>query len=161
MDFFDRGQFPVVSTQAAVISTDFLRDTQITFVEGAAGQDTLFGWEVLAAARESAFTDQAYIMYYAERTDSVTNDVNIRYFEKALIMEAAQVKALRHYGLLEAYKHHHFDRFMNDWYLPRLGRLDLSDRKRAQDILGRISGLYGRVTSEVAARGKHRATTEG
>src|SRR5699024_4851516 len=42
-DFFAEGRFPVVSSQAAIIKTSFLRENNIEFVERAAGQDTLFG----------------------------------------------------------------------------------------------------------------------
>src|SRR5699024_10156238 len=46
-DFFAQGRVPVISSQAAIIKTRFLQENSIDFVEKAAGQDTLFGWEIL------------------------------------------------------------------------------------------------------------------
>src|SRR5699024_6720991 len=65
--YFERGKFPVISTQAAVIDRELFEDGALRFVERAAGQDTLFGWELLLKAGVGAFTTAAHLIYYAER----------------------------------------------------------------------------------------------
>lgn len=142
--FFEAGKFPVVSTQAAVISRAFLNDNHLRYVERAAGQDTLFGWEVLARAKSVVFTDRAHLIYYAERDGSVTNSVDVRYFEKCMIMESAQVDSLRKLDLLDLYRQHHLDNFISNWYLKRLDLVPESVQSRARDILTEIVDLYER-----------------
>src|SRR5699024_197304 len=103
-EFFDLGKFPVVSTQASVIRKSLLIAERITFVEKAAGQDTLYGWEVLGKASRSAFVDSAYILYFAEREGSVTNVLDPQYFWKCLELEKVQVPVLKGMEIFDAYK---------------------------------------------------------
>lgn len=146
--FFGAGKFPVVSTQAAVISREFLQDNNLRYVERAAGQDTLFGWELLARATSVLFTDRAHLIYYAERDGSVTNSVDVKYFEKCLIMESAQVTTLRELGLLDLYRQHHLDNFISNWYLKRLELVADADHGNARDILANIVELYDRQLTD-------------
>ena len=80
----ESGNFPTVSTQAAIISSAFLAQNKISFVPGALGQDTLFGWELLARASRVAFVSNVWLIYFAGRHGSVLNTVsesNSRKFE--------------------------------------------------------------------------------
>lgn len=142
--YFDRGRFPVVATQSAVISKKFLDSNRIRFVERSAGQDTLFGWELIAKARCAAFNGDAYIIYYADRSDSITNKIDKSYFEKKLILEREQVKFLKNSELFENFKDNHFDRFMKEWYLVKLRNIVKEDYSAAVDLLGKICDLYGK-----------------
>lgn len=141
--YFLRGKFPVVSTQCAVMEKRLFDEGGLRFVERAAGQDTLFGWELMLTAEHGAFTSEAHLIYYAERDGSVTNTVDTSYFRKKLIMEAAQVAALKRHGLLEAYRDHHFENFLRNWYLPKLESMPAEGREEARGILHQIVKLYG------------------
>src|SRR5699024_843100 len=103
LEFFESGFFPTVSTQAAIINRQSLIENKIEFVPNAVGQDTLFGWQVLLAAKNPVFTNAAFLLYYSERLTSVTNSVNANYFRKCLRRETAQVKWLKENSLLESY----------------------------------------------------------
>ncbi|MEY8569699.1 glycosyltransferase [Brevibacterium linens] len=140
--YFERGRFPVVSTQAAVMDKSLFDDGELRFVENAAGQDTLFGWLLLLKAGDGAFTNDVHLIYYAERTDSVTNSVDLAYFKKKLIMEQAQTEVLRDHNLIDQYVNHHFHNFLENWYLPKLRLVRSSDRDAAIDIVNQIAGLY-------------------
>lgn len=140
--YFERGRFPVVSTQAAVMEKSLFDDGELRFVEKAAGQDTLFGWLLLLKAGDGAFTNDVHLVYYAERTDSVTNSVDLTYFKKKLIMEEAQTEVLRGHNLIEQYVDHHFHTFLENWYLPKLRLVRSSDRDAAIEIVNQIAGLY-------------------
>ncbi|MHA2789457.1 glycosyltransferase [Corynebacterium sp. S7] len=142
-EFFEKGKFPVVSTQASVIRKAMLTNNNIRFVEKALGQDTLYGWEVLATARKIAFVDTAYIVYYADRSDSVTNKVDPEYFAKSLELERAQVSALEKLDLLEIYKDNHLDNFIRNWYLVKLRQTPEDNQASAKRTLQEIAGLYG------------------
>lgn len=141
--FFARGKFPVVTTQAAVLDSRMLRDNNIFFVEGAVGQDTLFGWEVLLNAHNPVFVDDAYLIYYAERSGSVTNSVDSRYFEKSLKLESKQVATLRKLNVLDYYVDHHLRNFFQNWYLPKLNELEVDEQRASRVYLEEISNLYG------------------
>jgi glycosyltransferase involved in cell wall biosynthesis len=146
--YLEEGRFPVVSTQAAVIRRQFLLDNQLRFVEGAAGQDTLFGWQVLAAAGRVAFTRNAFILYYHERQQSITNHVDARYFDKMLVLEREQLRWLEQEGLRDIYVDHHLDGYVRNWYLKQLERTPGSDLVKARQTLRSIVTLYG-VSPEI------------
>ncbi len=140
--YFNRGRFPVIATQSAVIEKRYLNQNKIRFVERSAGQDTLFGWELIAKATCGAFSGDPYIIYYADREDSVTNAVGISYFKKKLLLEKSQVIFLKNSGLFEIYRSNHFDRFMKDWYIVKLKKAPDSDYKECVDILREICIMY-------------------
>lgn len=141
--YFLRGKFPVVSTQCAVMEKRLFEGGSLRFVERAAGQDTLFGWELMLTAEHGAFTAAAHLIYYAERDGSVTNTVDTSYFRKKLIMETAQVEALTKHGLFEVYRDNHFENFFRNWYAPKLEGMAEEGREEAQGILRQIAELYG------------------
>ncbi|MCE3026009.1 glycosyltransferase [Salinicola sp. DM10] len=142
--YFDKGRFPVVATQSAVISKDLLKKNNIRFVESSAGQDTLFGWEVIASAECGGFNGDAYIVYYADRSDSITNRVDVSYFQKKLILEERQKRFLEESNLLESYLENKFDQFMNDWYLDKLSHVDFKIRDQCIEVLRDICSIYGK-----------------
>ena len=142
--YFDKGRFPVIATQSAVISKKLLNDHNIRFVEGSAGQDTLFGWELIANSKCGGFNGEAYIIYYADRSDSITNVVDIDYFNKKLILERQQVNFLQKNGLFESYIINHFDNFMKNWYFVKLNKVAENDYNNALSIISKICNMYGK-----------------
>jgi glycosyltransferase involved in cell wall biosynthesis len=152
-NYFERGRFPVVATQSAVISKDFLDSSKIRFVERSAGQDTLFGWELIANAKCGIFCGDAYIVYYADRSDSITNEVNVKYFEKKLILEKGQKLFLESNGLLDLYVKNHFDQFMENWYLNKLKFVAEDGIDACMDILEKICILYGKCLNNYLQKG--------
>lgn len=137
------GRFPVISSQASVISLQFLKDQKLRFIEGAVGQDTVFGWEILLKADRIVLCSKPYIVYYAERTGSVTNEANAEYFSKALIRERIQAKLLKEHGMIEQYKKYQLKPTMDEIYKPKLHYLDSGDREFAQRAIAEICRLYG------------------
>lgn len=146
--FLSKGIFPVISTQCAVISRDLLQRENLRFVEKAVGQDTLFGWELIFKARAGVFVDDAYLLYYADRSDSVTNAVGAKYFSRVLVNEVAKEKFLREEGLLGIYVESHMPNFVKNWYLPRLERVKQSEYHEARHKLAEILNLYGKTIDE-------------
>lgn len=134
--------FPIISTQAAVIDLAFLRRTAVDFVVGAVGQDTLFAYELLHHAGRVAVTGAAHIVYYAERESSVTNALNLRFFEKSVTLERVQVERLRKAGLLETYRQKKFAPFFSGWYMQKYKATAESVQPAAREMLLEISRLY-------------------
>lgn len=141
--FFGRNKFPVISTQCAVMHRRLFEDNKLGFVEKAAGQDTLFGWELVAFAGVGAFTGGAHLIYYAEREGSVTNAVDPEYFKKKVIMEKAQVKALKTHGILETFIDAQLDFFIREWYLKKLELVEDEQRAECEGMLADIIRMYG------------------
>lgn len=143
-EFFQKGIFPVVSSQAAVIDREFIHRNKIQFVEGAIGQDTFFGWELLARSHRAVFLSSAFIIYYAQRAGSVTNLIGTNFFKRCLSLEKVQSRMLGELGLLEYYLDHHYENFMKDWYIKRLDAVQSEERSECEDLLAEIASLYGR-----------------
>lgn len=143
-DFFESGRFPTVSTQAAVISKDFLLENDLTFVHGAIGQDTLFGWQVLHSAANPIFTREAHLIYFAERSDSITNSVGVNFFEKSLRREQAQVQWLKSNGLFKIYCDQKYDYFFDRWYKLKLKQVKPEDLDQSANYLRQIAALYNK-----------------
>lgn len=141
--FFNNGKFPVVSTQAGLINKKLFDDPSFRFVERSAGQDSLFGWELLCRAKKGAFTASSYLIYYAERDDSVTNMVDSNYFSKKLILEEAQVKILKKFDIYEYYKKFHLVHFLTNWYLIKLKVTPIEERRNSIEIIQKVHVLYG------------------
>lgn len=135
-------RLPLVSSQAAVISKQFLIRENIRFEKAAVGQDTLFGWEILLKAERFAFTDEVAIAYYSNRRGSVTNTVSLEFFERSLLREKAQVALLKEFALLDFYRARHLRRFVAEWYLPKLAEVDPGEAVSAAEILSEIVELY-------------------
>jgi len=143
--FFKKGKFPTIATQAAIINKEFLIQNDIRFIEKSAGQDTLFGWELLLKSPKIAFTNKAYLIYYAQREDSITNKIDLSYFDKKIILEKAQIALLSKFDLLDIYKEFHYENFLNNWYLKKLELIEDEEIKsQAIDKLNKICIMYGK-----------------
>lgn len=97
-----RSSFPTVSTQAALISTSLLRESKIRFVDRATGQDTLFGWEVLAVSKNTMFVDDTWLLYFSERKESVTNASDHDFLSRLYRRDIFLAKFACEYGLESA-----------------------------------------------------------
>lgn len=151
-EFFEQGRFPVISTQAAVMDRSLFTEDGLDFVEGAIGEDTLFGWEVVLTADAVAFSDAAHLIYYAGRAGSVTNLLDAGFFRKHLILEKERLQRLPRYGLLERYRTQHLDHYIQNWYRPRLEQVTAQDRAESEAVLAEILALYGPAASEQSAQ---------
>ncbi|ENU91168.1 hypothetical protein F971_03306 [Acinetobacter vivianii] len=135
-------KYPIISTQAFIAKKSLLQDNNILFIEKAVGQDTLFGHEVMGYSKGCIFTGSVYINYYAERAGSVTNTLDIRFFEKSLVLEKNQVSSLKKVGLYENYRDQKFPIFYEQWYLEKLKLVSPECEKGAKLILDEIKSLY-------------------
>ena len=134
--------FRAQSMQAAIMKRVFLEDAHLTFVEGALGQDTLYFYEMMAAA-ESAWAMRGKVFQgWSDRRGSVTNSIDIEFYRKYYLVELAQVEFLRHEGLLDDYRRLRLDSFMSGWYIERLHQVPLCQLSECARIVNEIKGLY-------------------
>lgn len=139
--FFSMGRFPTISTQAAIISRKLLLRSGLRFVEGAVGQDTLFGWQVAFESPVSIYTTSVYLMYFAERSNSVTNQKDISFLDQSLLREEAQAKFLRETGLITDFQKNHLDSYL-EAYETLVQSLPPERRGSGAEVLGKIRSLY-------------------
>ena len=71
-DTLQNAKFFAASIQAMVIRTGLIQDNHLEQVPGAAGQDSLFSWQLFHAAKRIRVLDLPIHIYYAETAGSVT-----------------------------------------------------------------------------------------
>ena len=126
--------------QSMLIRTELAR--QISFVEGAIGEDTLYSWQIMKRARNFVLADRYTHVYYAGRTGSATNSFTPDTFRKLLRGQPGKIAFLKENGILGTY--------MNSFYKTQIaGRLqsmlkECPDSLRAEcaEIAKEITGLY-------------------
>ena len=135
--------FKVLNPQSCVIRRGLIDDAGLSFVEGAIGEDTLFGYELLLRAESAQARSFAASIYWADRSGSETNSVGPGFFRKSLIAHEKQAELFREEGLLEEFRERHLESHLDHWLLPMLERVPLGDLPEASAVLREIIGLYG------------------
>lgn len=130
------------SMQSCIFKCDYLRRHNLKLVEGALGEDSLFYYEAMLTASAIWYLDVPIKIYYSERDDSAVNSISLSFFEKSILAEAAQVKALRKYGVLDDYKELRLDSFMDNWYAAKLLDADPYEYQRCKEAVEQIRHLY-------------------
>ena len=132
--------FTAPRIQSMLIKTDLAR--QISFVEGAIGEDTLYSWQIMRLARNIMILDRYTHVYYAGRAGSATNSFTPDMFRRLLKVQPYRIAWLKENGIFETY--------MKSAYKTQIpGRLNTllkqcqdSVRAECQEVAKEISGLY-------------------
>src|SRR5699024_616136 len=133
----------VQSIQAFIVKKSILIDSDLTMVEGAAGQDTLFYQQLFLLCNRVKILDHNIHSYYAYVEGSVTNTVNSKFFEKFFKVEKERVKFLESQDLMGYYMNIKFNSYFKNWYLYKYNLMSESeDKKLAKNILENILSLY-------------------
>lgn len=140
------------SVQGCVIKRQFILDNDITNVEGAYGEDSLFFQELMINAKSAYYLNLPIHIYYAERSGSSVNALDTSFFEKSLILEKEQVRRFARYGILDEYINRRLDYFVINWYLDKLFLVDREEQKECLDMIGQITELYGKDVNEYIGR---------
>lgn len=132
-DTFDNGlgkdtlvktEFFAGSIQAMVIRTQMLRDNHLEQVPGAAGQDTLFSWQLFQTAKRIRMLDLPVHIYYAETAGSVTNAVSRKFFQKLLLLQQPKADWLLQAGLMDEFMKLRYNVYTTNWVLAKLARAE-------------------------------------
>lgn len=137
----ETGEFPTVSTQAALIARSTIERAGISFVDSAIGQDTLFGWELIAHSRGAIFTDRASLIYYADRHGSVTNGSGDSYLDGLLRREQAQMYFLKSNNLLAAFRSGKGRTYLQK-YSKLEERFSLDDHQKVAEFRRAVDEIY-------------------
>lgn len=131
-----------MSIQAMLIRRSLLVENHLEEVPGAAGQDTLFGWEIIAHARSIRITRLTVHVYYAATSNSVTNSIGKNYFEKCRLIEGPRRKFLQEHDLLEFYAQYRYNYYFSGWLLKSLCRAKPEDEEACTKIVYEMHKMY-------------------
>lgn len=131
-----------MSIQAMLIRRSVLVENHLEEVPGAAGQDTLFGWEIIVHARSIRITRLTVHVYYAATSNSVTNSIGKHYFEKCRLIEEPRRKFLQEHDLLEFYAKHRYNYYFSGWLLKSLCRAKPEDEEACTQIVYEMHRIY-------------------
>ncbi|MEC5188058.1 glycosyltransferase [Geobacillus thermodenitrificans] len=130
------------SIQALVVKRDVIINNKLRMVEKAAGQDTMFFQQLMLHSRKVKVIDLDIHIYYAAVSESVTNSISKKFFEKYLTLERERLPFLKMNNLLDIYMQKRFTFYFKNWYLKRLVYLNRDEAKEALDTLYHIFSLY-------------------
>lgn len=117
-------KFFSASIQAMVIRTGLIRDNHLEQVPGAAGQDTLFSWQLFQAAKRIRILDLPIHIYYAETAGSVTNTISKNFFRKLLLLQQPKAEWLVASGLMEDFMARRYNYYTTHWIFFKLARAE-------------------------------------
>jgi len=132
----------VQSIQGLIIKKDIILNNNISMIEGAAGQDTLYFQELLLNCQKVKVVEHMIHSYYAFVEGSVTNTVSHRFFEKFYKVELERIKFLKKENLLEFYMKVKFNSYFKNWYLLKYNQVPKYDSEKAYKYIRDIYNLY-------------------
>lgn len=141
-DFLIYSNLKAQSIQALIVKKHIITENNLEMVVGAAGQDTLFFQQLLIHSNKVKVIPTVIHLYYSEVSNSVTNLVTKRFFEKYLILERERIKFLKQHNLLNHYVDKRLPTYFKGWYLVRVPRLMRTDYEEAIQTLFEIYSIY-------------------
>ena len=112
--------FSGIQIQSSIVKKEFLINYNLQQIEGAAGEDTLFGWQWVVNAKKFGMLNEEMSIYYAGRSDSIVNKVNTNFFKRYLKIEKPRRDFLEKENLLEIYMKNRFNGYFKGWTLYHL-----------------------------------------
>lgn len=130
------------SIQALIVKKEIILKNNLKMVEGAIGQDTLFFQQLILHCSKIKALNLVIHIYYAAVSDSVTNSITKKFFERYLILEKERYKFLKSNGLLKDYINNRLNYYFVGWYLKRVPRIKEEEVSDALNILFEIYKIY-------------------
>ena len=141
-DLLVRTNFISASIQAMIIRTELIRKNQLEQVPGAAGQDTLFSWQLLQCAKRIRIIDLPIHIYYAQTAGSVTNVIRPKFFKKLLLLQQPKVDWLVKEKLIDSFMENRFDYYTRNWVMKKLGQVSEADAVECAKLVEQYLLMY-------------------
>ena len=141
-EFLKKSKLRAQSIQALIVKKEIIEENNLKMVEKATGQDTLFFQELILNCSKIKAVDLVIHIYYAAVSNSVTNSISKRFFEKYLLLEKERYTFLVKNNLLETYITKRFSGYFIGWYLSRVPRINKNDKVEGLDTLYKIYQMY-------------------
>lgn len=137
--------FNGVSMQAMLIRRKWLVKHKMHLVEGAIGEDTLFGWELIFNAQKIMAMNLPAHVYYAAVSSSVTNKIGRSFYIKQSLVEEPKRHFLERAGLLQEFMERRFNYYFTNWILDKLLRTKDEDLVECIKLVYSIYSQYADV----------------
>lgn len=141
-DLLVKANFISASIQAMVIRTELIRANHLEQVPGAAGQDTLFSWQLLHNAKRIRLLDLPIHIYYAQTAGSVTNVVRPKFFQKLLILQKPKADWLVEAGLINDFMENRYNYYTKNWILKKLSQVSLEDARECAILVEQCLDVF-------------------
>src|SRR5699024_10994911 len=148
-EYLIRAAMRAHSTQPIIVKKSVITDNDITMVEGAAGQDTMFFQELVLNCDKIQGIDKFIHVYYAAVAGSVTNTISKSFFDKYYKLEIERIPYLEKYDLMDVYLKERYSFNIRKWYMPRLERVAPEQREAAVKRFLDIIKLYEKYEPEL------------
>lgn len=135
--------FIAINIQAMMFKKSII--SNLTQIECAAGEDTIFGWELILLAKSISILNENIFIYYAFREGSVVNSINTNFFEKYYLVENPRRKMLEKNNLLQDYMKLKFNTYFENWTLYHLLMVDEENVIESTQIVYDIFKVYNDV----------------
>jgi len=132
--------FLAVRIQAMVIKKEVIIKNNIEQVIGAVGQDTLFSWQILSVSKHIKVCEFPIHIYHARILGSITNSIDISFFNKTLALKKYELKWLEESNLIIDYMKLKYNNFTANWFLKKLSIS--KDSEQCAKIVEKILDIY-------------------
>ncbi len=134
--------FRTIRIQSMLIFTNFLKQSNLRFKEGAIGEDTLFSWCILKLSKRFKFSNNFTHIYYSAIENSVTNNINSVMFEKLLLIQKDKIQWLQSNDQLDYYLENKFEDYTLNLVLKRMELVQESEREQCMVLVKNILSYY-------------------
>ena len=125
-----------------VVKKEVILKNNLTMIEGAFGEDTLFYHEIVLNAKRIKLVNKLNFLYYRTIENSATNKISTVLFEKYLLREQEAKKKYTEYGILDDYLTRRYERFFLTWYFPKLRQTLVEDLVAAIKVVKAMIDLH-------------------
>lgn len=130
------------SIQALIVKKEIIIKNNLKMIEKAAGQDTLFFQELLLKCSKIKVINLDIHIYYAAVSNSVTNTISKRFFEKYIVLSKERYKFLKNNNLLDHYMENRFTDYFIGWFLVRVPKIQEDQIEESLTTLYQIYEMF-------------------
>lgn len=141
-EFLKKSNLRAQSIQALIVKKEIITRNNLQMVENAVGQDTLFFQQLILNSNKFKAVRTIIHLYYAAVSNSVTNTISKKFFERYLILEKERYNFLVEERLLQHYLEKRFVPYFEGWYLVRIPRVSEESLEGSLKVLEQIYKLY-------------------
>ena len=141
-NYLVRNNFFPINIQAMIIKKQIITDNNLVQIVGAAGEDSIYFYELLYNAKLIKALDETVFIYYAKVEGSTTNTINSNFFQKYALAEMPRRELLEKYAALEDYMRLRFNYYFVNWDLKKLSLVDQKEAEKCTRIVYSIFKIY-------------------
>lgn len=129
------------SIQAMLIKSEFIKNCEFKEVCGAAGQDTLYSWQIMCSDIRLAFINEDIHIYYSLTDGSVTNNLSTKFFSKLLLLQQPKLDWLEKEGFIEDFMNKRYSKYIG-WVFKHLSMCQENVKDECTKVVFDILSVY-------------------